>query len=1089
MGESSIHSVRPSLKFMIPSVFVHRYRDLDPNIRAECVRAIGLWFRKYPGHFLDASYLRYVGWVLSDSHTLVRVEAVKALAGVYDQADYIASLSHFTERFKPRLLEMATSDTELSVRVAVIQVLGSLDSHSLLEEEEREKLCLLVFDEEHKVRRAVSQFVRGVWEEVVEERLVGRGKPSVEDTTRAGVKALASLLVKWGKVLDKLVDDEEDGSDGGGEGVNGTSRRGNRRKEVVALVGAEQQGRIALAVEALWDEVEPISDWEGLLDLLLLDHSAVGGEGNDNDGRPTPRARANGKKSGDEVVVDSIWRLEEVEESVLLQVLVAALRRAKAESSGAKKGEEENVTNDITRALIKGLPRLFIKHQTDRNRIAEVLLMPTLMNLDLYLEMRMIAAYSSLWDDVIKQFTSHSSVTVLSHGMASIRHFMDATSLSNTNSTKILELEDELSSSLRDTVAGREEIEVATFSEDEVLALTAFCTRLTVLAGTRNMTAWIEEDEGGKQSSAWDILSALVERGRLGYKEEETMIEQALHVLTLHIIWKSKGLTVDNDPTPEEVRYKETLVEERDSLLEKLVEYAVGTQSNTVEGVKRAAFKHLLDLHVLFSDAQSLAADGSPLPLASVALSLDDEIQYRCAGYVQAEIERYAEFLEGQEDGEEDGDGSAGSSDEEGEKVGNKEKEKKVKNVKKPRTEENKGFQALLEQEYLFIDVMSTFLRAIRAGAVNVQHGAIVLAHYGRLGLAFDTCSKVIVEILREEGMMKDNAEIVITVVTQALQEAYTLVLDGVVHDESNALLLAKLLSSSFAIRGSQLSIVRRLDSQYIVQIHTQLLNWIGKKLAAYENNKNKKGLKMAVMFFKVMVPLFSIIQSRDALRIKAHMDQILAQAKVEVSSSSKAWEPQRAYEKRLSAIMSKEKRSKSKKTGQGVKSAAAITSDEEGSEGEHADEASPPRPKPKSRRPTRANPDPSSPHRDDDKDEPEPEPVTPKPKPKPRPIRPINKQKSQSPQKPPSSATPKTPVRSRSPTMSTPAASDTEDNDIPIPVAVTPTPQSSRKRPRADDEEELGNIPNGVTTGDDAPSEEEEGTPEIQVRRKRVRH
>ena len=72
-------------------------------------------------------------------------------------------------------------------------------------------------------------------------------------------------------------------------------------------------------------------------------------------------------------------------------------------------------------------------------------------------------------------------------------------------------------------MAGREEIEVATFTEDEVLALTAFCTRLTVLAGTRNMTAWIEEDEGGKQSSAWDILSALVERGRLGYKEEETV--------------------------------------------------------------------------------------------------------------------------------------------------------------------------------------------------------------------------------------------------------------------------------------------------------------------------------------------------------------------------------------------------------------------------------------------------------------------------------------------------------------------------------------------------------------------------------------
>jgi cohesin complex subunit SA-1/2 len=107
--------------------------------------------------------------------------------------------------------------------------------------------------------------------------------------------------------------------------------------------------------------------------------------------------------------------------------------------------------------------------------------------------------------------------------MAAIRHFMDSTSLSNTNSTKILELEDELSSALRDAVAKREEIETADFTEDEVHSLTALCTRLAVLAGARNMTTWIDEDEGGKQSSAWDIMSALVERGRLGYAEEETV--------------------------------------------------------------------------------------------------------------------------------------------------------------------------------------------------------------------------------------------------------------------------------------------------------------------------------------------------------------------------------------------------------------------------------------------------------------------------------------------------------------------------------------------------------------------------------------
>ncbi|KAF8892974.1 hypothetical protein BD779DRAFT_1609978 [Infundibulicybe gibba] len=924
------------IKEFVDGVFVHRYRDLDPNIRAECVRAIGLWFKKYPGHFLDAAYLRYVGWVLSDSTTQVRLEAVRSLSGVYEQGDYIGSLNHFTERFKPRLVEMATGDTELSVRVAVIQVLAAIDGHALLEDEERERLCLLLFDEEAKVRRAVSQFVQGVWEEGVEERLAGAGKPSQKDKERAGIKALAVLLVKWCKALDHLSGDHEE-SDSGDmddtEHTTGESSSGpaSRRKEVAALVAMEQRGRMALAVEALWEAVESVSDWEALLDILLLDHSAIGGDGDE-----VSRPRTNGKERG----VNEIWRLEEVEEGVLLEVLVGAIRRAKAEVAGSKKGEEETVTNDITRALIKSLPRLFIKHQTDQRRIAEVLLIPTLMNLELYMEMRMIAAYTSLWDDVTKQFLSHSSLTVHTHAMAAIRHLMEATSLSNTNSTKILELEDEMSLCLRDAVAGKDEIEVASFSEDEVTTLAAICTRLAVLTGTRDMTAWMEENEGGKQSSAWEIISALIERGRLGYKEEETMVEQALHVLTLHIIWKGKGLTADNDPSPDEIRFRETLKTQRGALLEKLVEYAVGTQSNTIDGVKRAAFKHLLDLHVLFSSAQTLDADGSLLPTASVALSLEDEIQCRCAGYIQAEIERYADTLE-EEDGvddvdQQDSDEDDGSNADETERA---QKAPKNGNRKKSHQQENKtSARESLEKEYLFIDVMSTFLRAIRAGAIDIRHGAVLLAHYGRLGPSFDVCSKVIVDVLREEGMMNDRGEIVVAVLTQAVREAYTLVLDGLVQDEGNCLSLTKLVSTCFVIRGSQLSIVRRLDSQFVVQVQTVLLTWIGKRIAVYESNKNKKSMKLAVTFFKVLIPLLSTIQSRDALKIKAHMDQVMAQARVEVSATSRLWEPARAYEKRLSSVTSKEKSQSGARKTPGKKRTAGISTEDEESEAEKAD-------------------------------------------------------------------------------------------------------------------------------------------------------
>ena len=119
---------------------------------------------------------------------------------------------------------------------------------------------------------------------------------------------------------------------------------------------------------------------------------------------------------------------------------------------------------------------------------------------------------------------------------------MGATSLANINSTKILELEDELASSLRDTIGGRDELEVTTFKDDEALALGAICARLCALSGIRDLTAWMEEDEGGKQSSAWDIICALAERGRLGYKEEELVSSGQIYTNN-SLILKNSWLT------------------------------------------------------------------------------------------------------------------------------------------------------------------------------------------------------------------------------------------------------------------------------------------------------------------------------------------------------------------------------------------------------------------------------------------------------------------------------------------------------------------------------------------------------------------
>ncbi|KAJ7481621.1 hypothetical protein FB451DRAFT_132924 [Mycena latifolia] len=1067
------------IKDFVDGVFVHRYRDLDPVIRAECILALGTWFTKHPAHFLDATYLRYIGWVLSDGAAPVRLAALRALTGVYAQPAYAPQVHHFTERFKGRILEMASRDVDPAVRVAVLGVLEHLGA-TALEEDEREQVALCVFDAEMKVRYAVGPLVRACWLELVDERLVGRtGAVTEEERERAGVKALGAVMVRWGARLDaadSAGDDDDHTEDG--------APRASKQKEAVIPVSADEQermGRAGQVVESLWDEVDAVRDWETLLDVLLLDHSSAASP--DDAPAPSRRGKPNGKaaKASEEGLVDEAWRLEEEEETVLIEVLVASLRHAKAV---AKKGEDETVTNDITRALIKGLPRLLMKYQTDQNRIANILTIPTLMNLDLYLEMRMITGYAGLWDDIMKQFLSQSAPNVLNVAVQAIMHLMAATSLSNTNSTKILELEDELSSALRDAVAGRDEIEVAGFDEDEVIALGALCTRLSELCGFRNMCAWMEEDEGGKQSSAWDIVSALVERGRLGYKEEAFMITQALDLLTKHLMWKAQHLRMEGDspePSPEELRAREKIQEQRDSFLEKLTEYAVGTQSNTAEAVTRTAFMCLISVHILFGPEQKMD------------VTLDDEVQFRCAGYVQAEIERYAETLiepEGEDDEDEDEDeekendsGDEGSDAGDGGKKKGKGKARAPKKKKRAIREVDPNSAAQLLNEYSFIQLIVTFLRAIRSGVLHVRHTAILLSHYGRLGATFDQFAKQIVDILREEGMARDNGDVVVVVINQALREAFTLVLDGIVSDETNVVQLAKHLAPAFSLRGAHLTILKSLEAQYVVQVHTTSLSWIAKRIAGYESNSNKKASRTAITFFKALIPLLpsSVIQSRDAMKIKAHMDQVLEQAKVEVSSTSKLWEPQRAYEKRLTTLMSKDKAPGTKGRKAKANKGDANTSSEDETDLSEVEKlveerGTPPapRPRPRPRRlPKKA--------RTDDADPPgpaSPDPATPKPRPRAKATY----------QRKAASASPKKAMKpSQELDAPSPARSESPLSDAAAGL-VTPVTKRPPKRSRPNDEAQDDSHDSAIAD-DDVPAPEPTPAGDMQIRRKRARH
>jgi cohesin complex subunit SA-1/2 len=275
---------------------------------------------------------------------------------------HLITLQHFTERFRPRLIAMAASDTEIAVRVAVIQVLRTIDEIGMLSEEaERSRLCLLIFDEEVKVRRAVSGYVRDVWRERVTERLVGHDDVDDDEPEKklAGAKALAMLLVEWEKALAKLngggrvIDTDESQSQS--DSQHQPTERGEAAPtiESLAILSAAQKGRIALAVEALWDEVDAVSDWQTLLDILLLDHSGSGAISNGKSGtssnfgkkngrnkvQPTPKKKGKGSPSKaveEDDAVDEAWRLDEAEESTLIDVLLSSLQKALADENSKK---------------------------------------------------------------------------------------------------------------------------------------------------------------------------------------------------------------------------------------------------------------------------------------------------------------------------------------------------------------------------------------------------------------------------------------------------------------------------------------------------------------------------------------------------------------------------------------------------------------------------------------------------------------------------------------------------------------------------------------------------------------------------------
>ncbi|XP_074167683.1 cohesin subunit SA-3 isoform X3 [Sminthopsis crassicaudata] len=141
-------------------VFVHRYRDVLPEIRAICMEEIGTWMQSYSTSFLTDSYLKYIGWTLHDKQREVRLKCLKALQGLYNNRDFISCLELFTSRFKDRMVSMVM-DREYDVAVESIKLLTLIlkNMEGVLTDTDCESIYPVVYASNRALASAAGEFL------------------------------------------------------------------------------------------------------------------------------------------------------------------------------------------------------------------------------------------------------------------------------------------------------------------------------------------------------------------------------------------------------------------------------------------------------------------------------------------------------------------------------------------------------------------------------------------------------------------------------------------------------------------------------------------------------------------------------------------------------------------------------------------------------------------------------------------------------------------------------------------------------------------------------------------------------------------
>lgn len=580
--------------------FVHRYRDIDARIRTECVEALGSWIWVLPTVFMEPEYLRYLGWLLSDIVASVRQEVLRQLTRVFKRDT--AKLGHFIDRFRPRLMEMATQDLDVSVRVAAVNVIEVLGENGMLEPDEIDNIGKLIFDSEPRIRKSVVKFFADIVDAAVEQKVEAMGGeeaveemfPESEDVDESAprkewleVKVLAENL----SVYESQLED----SDAEGRRVLDIPA------EMISTIAPET--RMSLASQVLYDKMETVKDWGILIGYLLHDHTT------------SSKSKSSSRNSTEATLRQNLAPTAE-EEAILLEVLVAAVKQNLVHILEADKGKKKPIRGDVTESaddvalnLAQAMPKLLNKFGAEPKTATTVLRLQHLLDFDVLQQLRQDAStFEHLLDGICTQFTRHLDRDVVSSATLALLRARKCEDFEETVDLKISELWENVIDALRTLDQANELSKRGGLGAGVLSRLSNTLMKMSRLAGIKSCVDVLEAEGSleGSKAPVIEILVSTVHRGRFEHPDEELddledeAASFAINCCTSYFGWKVVSLTrameMQTDVTSDAIsRLSKLRKDYHTNLVHTFSSRAIN------DDIRLFAAGSLCDLHVAFS--------------------------------------------------------------------------------------------------------------------------------------------------------------------------------------------------------------------------------------------------------------------------------------------------------------------------------------------------------------------------------------------------------------------------------------------------------------------------------------------------------